>query len=229
MSTESSDQELRIRSPRTGATEHVVAALTRAIRDDAYGAGERLVESRLTKQFGVSRASVREALRRLEARGLVDIEPHRGAVVRTIGRGEILEIMAVREVLEGLAAALASRNVDREDNRQRLEAMLARIRAARHGASDIDYLRDNLEFHQLIIEVGGSATLDQQINQLQLPVRRSRFFERMTAADWERSLTEHEFIVDAILDGDPILAEQQMRAHVRRTIRLITESAAESD
>ena len=64
------------RDPGTGATEHVVAALTRAIREDNYHPGDRLVESRLTEQFGVSRSSVREALRRLEAFGLVEIELH---------------------------------------------------------------------------------------------------------------------------------------------------------
>ena len=215
----------RVRDPGTGATEHVVAALTQAIRDDAYQAGDRLVESRLTEQFGVSRSSVREALRRLESFGLVEIEPHRGAIVRTIGRNEVVQMLAVREVLEGLAAALAAQNVNQANNRQRLEAMLAQVRQVRSGAIEVNYLEDNLAFHRLIVEIGGNVTLAQQINQLQLPVSRNRFFEKMKPADWERSLTEHEFILEAILDGDAMTAEQQMRAHIRRTIRLIEESA----
>ena len=211
------------RDPGTGATEHVIAALTQAIRDNAYQAGERLVENRLTEQLGVSRSSVREALRRLEAHGLVQIEPHRGAVVRRIGPTEVMEILAVREVLEGLAASLAAQHVDQHDNRQRLEAALDRIDRVRSGELSVNYLEDNLDFHAIITELSDNPTLRQQINQLQLPVSRSQFFSQMKPEDWIRSLNEHELILVAILEGDAALAEQQMRAHIRRTIRLIKQ------
>jgi DNA-binding GntR family transcriptional regulator len=213
------------RNPGTGATEHVVTALAQAIRDAAYSAGDRLVETRLTEQLGVSRSSVREALHRLEKQGLVEIEPHRGAIVRRMGRAEIIEILGVREVLEGLAAALAARNVDENGNRQRLEAVLTQLRDVQAGHIEVHYLEDNLAFHQLIVEISNNGTLAQQIRQLQLPVSRHDFFDEMGPADWARSLTEHEFVVEAILDGDPALAEQQMRAHIRRTIRLVKRSA----
>jgi DNA-binding GntR family transcriptional regulator len=210
----------RTRDPQVGATDHAIQSLTQAIRDGAYGAGERLVESRLTRELGISRGSLREALRRLAADGLIDLEPHRGAVVRRIDRQTVADLLTVREVLEGLAAALAARASSAESVRQRLRERLARVRGLRAEPGAIDFLQDNLEFHRFIVALAGNTVLAQQIQQLQLPAVRSRFFAQLGDDDWRRSLGEHEAMLEAMLDGDAPLAEQLMRAHIRRTRRL---------
>lgn len=208
------------RLPGVGATAHVVNALTQAIRDGRYAPGERLVESRLTAELGVSRSSVREALRRLEADGLVRVALNRGAVVRALEPTDVLEILEVREALEGLAAALAARRIDCDDNRSRVREMLRRVEAIRAGDVEVDHLEDNTAFHDFVLGLGGNRTLAHQVRQLQLPAVRAWFFDRLSASDWERSLAEHQQILEALLEGDPVLAQQLMCAHVRRTRRL---------
>lgn len=207
------------RLPGVGATAHAVNALTQAIRDGRYAPGERLVESRLTAELGVSRSSVREALRRLEANGLVRVALNRGAVVRALEPADVVEILEVREVLEGLAAALAARRIDRHDNRSRARAMLRRVETIRAGELEVDHLEDNTAFHDFVLELGGNRTLAHQVRQLQLPAIRAWFFDRLNASDWDRSLAEHQQILEAVLEGDPVLAQQLMCAHVRRTRR----------
>ena len=203
------------------ASEHVVNALTQAIRDGIYCAGERLVESRLTRELGVSRSTLREVLRRLGADGLIRLEPNKGAIVRSLTRKDVIELLQVREVLEGFAAGMAARNVGIGDHRARIQAALDRIAAIRRDRRGVNYLENNSEFHQLIIFVSGNNTLAQQIRQLQMPYMRSWYFEQLKSADWDRSLNEHEQILLALQDGDGALAEQLMSAHIRRTRKLV--------
>ncbi len=203
------------------ASEHAVNALTQAIRDGVYGAGERLVESRLTRELGVSRSTLREVLRRLGADGLIRLEPNKGAIVRSLTRKDVIELLQVREVLEGFAAGMAARNVGTGDHGARIQAALDRIVAIRRDRHGVNYLENNSEFHQLIISVSGNNTLAQQIRQLQMPYMRSWYFEQLKSADWDRSLNEHEQILLALQDGDAALAEQLMSAHIRRTRKLV--------
>ncbi len=209
------------RSKGASASEHAVNALTQAIRDGVYCAGDRLVESKLTRELGVSRSTLREVLRRLGADGLIRIEPNKGAVVRSLTRKDVIELLQVREVLEGFAAGLAARNAGIGDNRSLIQAALDRIAAIRRDRRGVNYLENNSDFHQLIITVSGNTTLAQQIRQLQMPYMRSWYFEQLNSADWDRSLNEHEQILLALLDGDAALAEQLMSAHIRRTRKMV--------
>jgi len=222
LSTANGNTPIR-RPPHTGATAHAIEALTRAIREGVYPAGQRLVEAQLTQDLGVSRGSLREALRRLASDGLIVLEPHRGAVVKRIERDGVIDILLVREALEGLAAALAAQSIDSDANREQAEAMLVEVREIRNTAGDVDYLEDNLIFHRAIVELSGNTVLGQQIEQLQLPTIRSEFFGNLNGSHWQRSLGEHEAILEAILDADAILAEQLMRAHVRRSRKLFEQ------
>jgi DNA-binding GntR family transcriptional regulator len=207
------------RGRRNGASAHTVNALIQAIRDGVYRAGDRLVESRLTRELGVSRGTLREAFRHLAADGVIRLEANRGAVVRPLTRQDVAELLEVREVLEGLAAGLAARRIGLADHRARVQAALERIAVARRATQGFDYVADNAVFHETIIELSGNRTLGQQIRQLQLPYLRARYFGQLNTVDWTRSLNEHEQILLAIVEGDAALAEQLMSAHIRRTRR----------
>ena len=206
-----------IKKAKLSTTEQALATLTNAIHNEVYKSGQRLTEAELTKELGISRGSLREVLRRLAANGLIDLEPNRGAVVKRISRESVMEILATREVLEGLAASQAAENIEHGDNKERALGMLEEIQAAQVNSIEIDFLEDNTRFHQFIVSISGNKILHQQIEQLQLPGIRSRFFSQVSAELWKRSLREHEMLLQAILDSDAILAEQLMRAHVRHS------------
>ncbi len=202
-----------------GTTELATLTLTKAIHEEVYKSGQRLVEAQLTKELGISRGSLREVFRRLSSLGLVDLEPNRGALVKRISRESVMEILATREVLEGLAAFQAAENSKLAHIKTKALTMLELIDTLQKDHKDLDFLEDNNRFHQFIVELSENRTLRQQIEQLQLPGIRSRFFSQVSSSTWQRSLREHEAILDAIIDGDAILSEQLMRAHVRRTRR----------
>ena len=204
---------------KLSTTERATLALTNAIHDEIYKSGQRLIEAQLTRELGISRGSLREVLHRLAANGLIDLEPNRGAIVKRISRATVMNILATREVLEGLAAFQAAQNVRFPGHREKVLKKIEELQQMRDQKSEIDYLNDNTVFHQFIIELSDNKVLHQQIEQLQLPGMRSRFFTQVSADMWRRSLLEHEALLEAILEGDAILAEQLMRAHVRRSAR----------
>lgn len=207
-------------------TERAMHALTRAIHDGVYSPGQRLTEIQLSRELGISRGSLREIFRRLAARGLIEQEPNRGAVVKRISRETVMNILATREVLEGLAASLAAQQVAEPGNRGKVEAMKEAIAASQKTPEGFDFMEDNTRFHDFIIELSANDVLQMQIEQLQLPGIRSRFFSQISLTAWESSLYEHRAILDAILDGDAAFAEQLMRAHVRKARKHFAELPA---
>jgi DNA-binding GntR family transcriptional regulator len=215
------DAKLAGREATSGAFDHAVNTLTQAIRDGVYRAGDRLVESRLARELGVSRSTLREVLRRLSSEGLIRLQPNRGAIVRSFSRADISELLEVRELLEGFAASLAARNATVPERQEQIRARLERIAQLRQRSVCDDYPEHNQSFHDFIVELGGNHTLAQQIRQLQLPFARSWYFGRMQPADRQRSVSEHEQILLALLDGDAALAGQLMSAHIRRTRKLV--------
>lgn len=204
---------------KLSTTEQATLALTNAIHDEVYKSGQRLVEAQLTRELGISRGSLREVFRRLAANGLVDIEPNRGAVVKRISRESVMEILTTREVLEGLAASQAASRALNPEAANAVNFMLKHVHELQNSNDGVDFLKDNNDFHQFVIDLSANRTLKQQIEQLQLPGIRGRFFSQISQSTWQRSLREHESILHAIQDGDEVLAEQLMRAHVRRTQR----------
>ena len=97
--------------------------LEEAILEGELKPGERLRAEALAQRFGTSRTPIREALLQLEAQGLVEVEPNRGAVVRTFDRDDLLDLYEVRALLEPAAAARAAHAASRPHDIERLEAL----------------------------------------------------------------------------------------------------------
>jgi DNA-binding GntR family transcriptional regulator len=213
----------RPQRPRTtdGSAQTVVDYATGSIRhgilEGQYAPGQRLIEAELTQRLGVSRGPLREALRRLAADGLIDIEPYRGATVTRLSRVELADVFRVREVLEGLAARLAADRIGEGDNRRRAE----RVRAELLRPADLNtFLEDNDRFHQFVIELSGNGVVGRQVSQLQLPPMRAAFFRLINGEIHAQSVAQHRDILDAILAGDAARAEREMTDHVRRTAEI---------
>jgi DNA-binding GntR family transcriptional regulator len=200
--------------------EYTIGSIRHGILEGHYAPGQRLIEGELTESLGVSRGPLREALRRLAADGLVEIEPFRGAAVSRLTRAELADTLAVREALEGLAARLAAERIEKAGNRAQANAALNMLKRAAGASDATSYLEENDQFHQLIIDLSGNDVLGRQIAQLQLPTLRSAFFRLFDSALQSASLAQHREILEAIMGGDPARAERAMRSHVRRTIEI---------
>jgi len=204
-------------SSRT-VVEYAIGAIRHGILEGHYAPGQRLIEGELTETLGVSRGPLREALRRLAADGLVEIEPFRGAAVSRLTRAELANTLTVREALEGLAARLAAERIDEAGNRATAAAAMTALKRASSTPQPLSYLEENDHFHQIIIELSGNDILGRQIAQLQLPTLRSAFFRLFDPALQASSIAQHREILEAIVAGDAGRAERAMRNHIRRTI-----------
>jgi len=198
--------------------------------------GTRLRQEALAEEFGVSRTPVREALRKLQAGGLVELQPNRGAVVRGFSPREIRDAYEVRAALEALAAGLAAERASREQL-LRLEhaqgefrAALARTVARRRGGREVgerEILRwgqANDDFHQTIHEASGNETLAATLAQLHrnFPRDLSRLVVSESTAMLEANVREHEAILEAVSGHDATAAYELMQAHVARSGSLVT-------
>ncbi len=191
--------------------EQVLAELRRRIVDGDYAQGERLTETRLADDFGVSRNPVREALRVVEAEGFVQILPRRGAVVVTLDETAVRDLFAVREQLETLAAGLAAERATQKDV-TRLRRLLEDASAATE-AKDFDRVAElNSAFHRAVIDVSGNRWL---LSMSAAMYHHVHWVFRVGAAQraphsWE----EHIRLTDAIAAGDRTAATAAARLHV---------------
>jgi DNA-binding GntR family transcriptional regulator len=198
------------------AMEKAYRALWDRILSGEFRPGDRLKERDLCADLDVSRTPVREALRRLEADGLVVIEPRRGGTVADLSPEEADEIYALGAILESYAAKLAARRA-RPDDLASLDAVVRRMRdvvrqddaAARRAYLDLDR-----ELHDRIIAMAGNRRLAAMLKQVvRLPVL-VHAFQRYSVADLAQSLHDHESIVAALRAGDDEWAESAMRGHI---------------
>lgn len=178
--------------------------------------GAPLREESLAQRIGVSRTPIREAFRRLDAEGLVQLEVHRGARVTAYPPETLDEIFSLRAMLEGRAARLAAEHVDPptvQRLRQLAEEMIGL--ADERGQDHHDLIADlNNEFHRTVLEATGSAYLLKLREDLvQVPLVQ-RTFHRYSAERLRRSVQHHAELVDALASRDGDWAEAVMRAHI---------------
>lgn len=214
------DTALNGSRPRGGTVDRLVQSLREAILTSRLTPGQRLVEAEMTRRFGVSRGPLREAFRRLTAEGLLQLVPNRGALVRRLSYEETVELHQIRGALEPLAARLAALAIDRNANRQRFEAAIARIwsTAPRQHSS---YVEENRQFHLSIFEICGNSQLVEMSGQLQLPLIMLQLGEVKTSEMFRDSVLEHREIAAAILHGDGDAAEAAMRRHLARAAQIV--------
>lgn len=217
------------KGPRQTAVESVIEAITEGVKDGRYAPGQRLVEADLTAELGISRGSLREALGRLAAEGMLELEPYRGAVVRRLSPEDVQDLFNIREVLEGEAARLAALRIDEDSNRARLEREMAVVDGFRGRNDTMAYMDENERFHELVVELSGSKLLARLIPQLQVHAFRL-LFRRMIVEDsaMPNSIDEHAEVAAAILAGDAKAAERAMRVHVRRSGELSVRTAEQT-
>ena len=202
----------------------------RVLRGDVP-VGTRLRQEARAEEFGVSRTPVREALRKLQATGLVEVLPNRGAVVRGPSAREIREAYEVRAELEGLAAELATRRItDRDLLRLReAEALFRRSVAMRRAAepgrvNERAWVPANDLFHEAILDAAANERLSATIAELHRSFPRDLTWAALAGNSrlLEENVEQHRGILEAIEDGDAAEARVRMVAHVRSAGELVT-------
>ncbi len=200
---------------RTGPYEQIY----RRIIEGAYRPGERLIEQRIAEELAVSRTPVREALVRLEGAGLVVNARHKGAMVRSLTREDIVDLYELRAVLESLAAKRAATRAD-VDELARMDEAIESFDDAVTGTwpMGIDQLRAlntaNRQFHETILTAARHPLLGQQLSVTVDQPLVFQAFRRFDRSESERSNLFHRLIRNAIAAGDGERAARLMIEHI---------------
>ena len=177
--------------------------------------GTRLMEIELAESMGVSRTPIREAIRKLEKEGLVTIEPRRGAYVSDISIKDMVDIMEVREDLEGLAPPLAARRINEEEAKE-LTKITEKYSEAIKSANTDDIVKYDELFHKLVVSCSGNRTLIQMVGNVQELALRFRYLYYDDFSRYEGMPDEHYVIMNAIVNGDEGKAREEADAHIKR-------------
>ena len=146
-----------MRAPRLLLREHIKDQILERILDGTYEPGERLVETRIAREFETSQVPVREALRELEALRFVESEPFRGARVRAFTLDEIAEIFPVRSAIEEVAVREAALRLD--GNVEELASHLAALKEAGAARDRHEQVLADVAFHRTIVDACGNSKI----------------------------------------------------------------------
>jgi DNA-binding GntR family transcriptional regulator len=188
----------------------VADAIKAAIATCELKPGQRLIESQLSEMFGVKRNRIREALRKLEHEGFVNITRNVGAAVAEVSRGEIEHIYDLLSVLDGLAVRLATPFIT-EQQIQGLEKLVKRMEATDKLPLFSDY---NDELHAALCSFSENGRLLSLADNLRLSIKAFGYRSFLVPGQIAISRNEHRKIIHAVKEKKPIRAEQLMRDHL---------------
>ena len=207
--------------------EQIVEKIRHMIEQGELSPGDRLpAERKLAQTFQVSRNSVREAIKQLEERGILESRIGAGTYVATgdqerliqtlageleKGRKKLREIFEIREIIEPQITALAARRISAREL-QMLEKLFV---IQKKSMDDVArFSRLDTRFHSILAQAAGNTVLEQFFEKLRSILKESRSDPLMTTARQTASLRGHQAILDALRSGDPVQAAKAMKDHI---------------
>jgi DNA-binding GntR family transcriptional regulator len=187
--------------------------------------GERVVETRIARELGVSQSPVREAIRDLAGVGFLEIEPFKGARIRQFTREEFLDDMEIRGELEAIAAQRAATRITDADL-AKLRSLIVEMHAMGEARDPHRQAMKNTEFHRIVVEAAGSDALVRMWALLE-PFARTYMTAMVPGTDLVWLGDRHAAIVDALEAGDADVAASVMRRHASEARDLLSEASVE--
>lgn len=201
-------------------TQRVYQSLREDILSNRLAPGSPLQETAVAAALGVSRGPVREAIRQLDAEGLVSLVPRRGTVVSSLSREELIDSYQVREVLEILATRLATPRLSPKDLEE-LEQLNDEMRQyAAQGETD-QFFTANEAFHALFVKCSGNNKLQESYYPLVNQMRRYRMSSVSLRGGFQRSCDDHEEILRAVKEGNAEEAARLLSEHIQAPQRIL--------
>lgn len=216
------DDNFKVNRNPVTLREIVLDKLRSAIMNFQLLPGDRLVERDLCDRLGVSRTSVREALRHLESEGLVEFAGAKGPQVAVITLEDARDIYELRCVLEGLIVQLFTLNAKPRDIRA-LEKALEENRKVLASGDLQEVLESVQGFYEVLLEGSGNQIAATQLRQLQARISYLRATSVSQSNRRDASNQEMERMVEAIKSGDPLAAHQASVDHVRAAAKVALE------
>lgn len=217
---------------RRSLHDEVVGLVRDLVLSGELAPGTKVPERELCQRFGVSRTPMREALKVLAAEGLLQLLPHRGAVVARITPEEIDELFPIMGALEALAGELAAPRIT-ERELTAIRAMHDTMLAHFQRGEWLPYSKLNRLIHEAIFAAAGNGTLSALYQSLMIRIHSVRFVARKTPARWREAVDDHIAIMAALEARDGLTLARILREHlvhkagmVREALAALSETAA---
>jgi len=196
--------------------EAVFRVLRHALREGVYRPGDRLREEEIARELNVSRTPIREAFGRLQSKRLIEPSGTKGLVVRTLDMTEVLELYAMREILEGAAARLAAQHASPSEF-EALDDLLIAFEA--HLGDAAEMARLNRLFHNGIIRAARNRYLETVLDELQDGIALLGATTFSVAERPGTAVAEHRAMLNAIRERESEQAEKLASTHIREALR----------
>lgn len=211
------DMSMRVQT-LPGLREQVADRLRMAIATGKFAAGTRLIERELCEMMGVSRTSLREALRELQADGLITLQPNKGLSVSVVTEETARSIYEVRAMLEGLAARLFARNATGEQMAE-LRRSVDRLAEVYDDFSSEAFIAAKTRFYDILLEGAGNPVAADMLRRIHTRVSQLRVVSLSSSERAQQSIRELREFLDALEKRDEERAWQVCVAHVEAAAR----------
>jgi DNA-binding GntR family transcriptional regulator len=210
-------------TPRPAAkssSARIVGEIMRGLYDGTYVPGQRLSEPELMQWFGVSRSTARESIHRMEAEGIVEVFPFKGAVIRRMSPEEALDATLVMQICVGLAARLAAERMEQPGNRTKLQEAWTALLKFEGAGESYEFVRARDHFYRVMTEVSRNRELQRIFPTVQVHLVRRNY--PLTTRE---RFDDYRRIVTAILKGNGAAAEKAARDHVGKIAALVRDQS----
>jgi len=208
-------------------TDRVADAITSGIRAGTFVPGQHLPESAITLRLGISRGSLREALKHLAAAGIVTLNRFRGAYISTLDLRSTLDLLETLEPLARLAARLAAEHCDTNEKRRRMKAAADAIDVAGRNRARAEYLERRRHFYDTLVEIGGNTELARVMPLSRTDLFRAQVERIQTERQRALHLAGYSRIAAAVIARDPAAADRAVQRHFAGTRQTVAELPAD--
>ena len=206
---------------RTSLHAEVTARLRSLIVESYIKPGERVPELEISKDMGVSRTPIREALKVLASEGLVELLPLRGAVVKSFSAKDAADMLEVMGMLESFAAQKAC-----QAEQKRIDHVLAmheKMKVLYTKGKRPEYFELNQKIHDALVDMADNESLTMVHNTLSKRMRSLRYSGNSTPDHWRGALDDHELIAQALEQRDAKKMKKAVEAHFENTIKRVVK------
>ncbi len=224
MATKTTMESVQSDGADTGsAADKVAEAIIRGIRAGTFVPGQHLVEPDLTRRLGISRGSLREALKHLAAAGIVTLNRFRGAYIATLDRKSVLDLLETLEPLACLAARLAAQHCDTPQQAQAMVLAAEAIDEANRSQNRARYLEQHRQFYSVMVAIGGNGELERAMPLTRTDLFRAQIESIQSEKQRSRHASGYSRIAKAIADRNAAAAERAVQKHFAGTRKTIEE------
>lgn len=213
--------KIKIDEPKL-LSEDIADSIKTAIIKGKFKPGEKISEGDLADSMGISRTPLREAFRKLENEGFIQIIPRKGAVVSDIDAKEAINLYEIKSTLEGLAARLAVLNMKEKDI-NKLERINDELKELIDKNDLESFYRVHTRFHAGFVKMCGNKRLIQMISNLNDHFNRFGIISLTLPGQFENAIEQHAQIIEAFKSGDEDLVENKVKKNVMTGGRVLAD------